>query len=69
LSEYCINNSLKEINENEYLSVLNKLAKKKWNSVTGKGINLFVKMTKTRNFLLSRGYEFELISTIMKELK
>jgi regulatory protein len=69
VSEYCINKALKEINENEYLSVLNKLAKKKWNSVTGKGINLFVKMTKTRNFLLSRGYEFELISTIMKELK
>lgn len=69
VSEYCINKGLKEINEKEYLSVLNKLAKKKWDEVKGKGVNLFVKMTKTRSFLLSRGYESELISTVLNDLK
>lgn len=69
VSEYCINKAMKEISEKEYLSVINKLAKKRWNALKGKGVNLFVKMTRTRNYLLSKGYESELISNIMKELQ
>ena len=69
VSEYCVNKAMKEIGEKEYLSVLNKLARKRWDAITGRGINLFVKMTKTRNYLLSKGYESELISKALKELQ
>lgn len=69
VSEYCISKALKEIGEKEYLSVLNKLARKRWDAVTGLGINLFVKMTRTRNYLLSKGYESEFISQALKELQ
>lgn len=69
VSEYCINKAMKEINETEYLSVLEKLAIKRWGTIKGKGVNLFVKMTNTRNYLLSKGYESELISNTMKKLQ
>lgn len=69
VSEYCIRKAMMEINEKEYLSVLNKLARKRWGAIKGKGINLFVKMSKTRTYLLSKGYEPELISEAIKELQ
>lgn len=69
VSEYCVNKAMKEIGEKEYLSVLNKLGQKKWDTVKGKGINLFVKMNRTRSYLLSKGYESELISKALKELQ
>lgn len=65
VSDYCIRKAMKELDEEEYLKTLEKLAKKKWASVTGAGINRFVKMAKTRDFLLQRGFELELISEIL----
>ena len=67
ISDYCIRKSLKEINEKEYLITLGKLAIKKWASIRGTGINQFVKMTKTRNFLLRKGYESEIIMKVLTE--
>lgn len=69
VSEYCIRNAMKEIYEKEYLFVLNKLAKKRWDATKGKGINLFVKMTRTRDYLLLKGFESELIAKVLKELQ
>lgn len=69
VSEYCVNKAMKEIGEKEYLSVLNKLGQKKWDAVKGKGINLFVKTNRTRNYLLSKGYESEFISQALKDLQ
>jgi len=68
ISEYCINKALKEINEEEYFSTLDKLAKKKWNSIKGAGTNQFVKMTKTRDFLLQKGFEPGLIQQTLSGL-
>jgi len=68
VSDYCIRKSLGELNEEEYLKTLNKLARKKWNSIKGTGINQFVKMTKTRDFLLQRGFESTLIGEVIKKL-
>ncbi len=65
VSAYCIKKAMNEIKEEEYLITLNKLAKKKWASIKGTGNNHFVKMTKTRDFLLQRGYESETISRIL----
>ena len=59
---------MEEIDENKYRQILHKLAVKRWNSIKGAGTNLFVKMTKTRNFLLLKGYEPALVSFEIKHL-
>ena len=68
VSSYCIAAAMEEIDENKYKHVLHKLAVKRWNSIKGKGTNLFVKMTRTRNFLLLKGYEPALVSFEIKHL-
>lgn len=68
VSDICIRRALLEIKEEDYLITLNKLAKKKWASIKETGINQFVKMTKTRNFLLQKGFESETISRILSRL-
>ena len=68
ISEYCINAALNEIDYNKYRETLHKLAIKRWDSIKGAGTNLFVKMTKTRDFLLLKGYEANLVSFEIKEL-
>ncbi len=69
VSVYCINLAMKQINEAEYLANLEKLAAQKWKSVKGVGVNNFVKMAKTRDYLLQKGYESELISVELEKLK
>lgn len=69
VSDYCIRKALQEINEEDYINTLNKLAKKKWASIKGTGINQFVKMTKTRNFLLQKGFESALIVEALNKIK
>jgi len=68
VSIHCITAALDEIDEHKYKQTLQKLAVKRWNSVKGEGVNLFVKMTKTRNFLLLKGYEPILVSNEIKQL-
>jgi len=68
VSEYCIRKALDEIDTEEYLKTLQRLSVKKWNSIKGTGINHFVKMTKTRTFLLQRGFESGLISEVIKKI-
>lgn len=68
VSNYCINLALNEIDEKKYKETLYKLAVKRWNSITGPGANLFVKMTKTRDFLLLKGYEQALVSNEIRTL-
>lgn len=61
VSEYCIKKALKEIEEEDYLKTLQTLAQKKWASVKGEGVNHYVKLSKTTDYLLQKGYEPELI--------
>ena len=68
ISSYCIAAAMEEIDENKYKQVLQKLAVKRWSSIKGTGTNLFVKMGKTRNFLLLKGYEPALVSFEIKQL-
>lgn len=69
VSTYCINKAMKEIDEDDYEKTLNKQAEQKWNSVTGEGVNLFVKMSKTTDYLLQKGYEPELVRGVVQILK
>jgi regulatory protein len=61
VSEYNIKKGIKEIDEADYINTLQKLTEKKWTSVKGEGVNHFVKLSKTTDYLLQKGYEPELI--------
>jgi regulatory protein len=68
ISNYCIVAALDEIDDRKYKETLHKLAVKRWNSIKGAGTNLFVKMTKTRDHLLLKGYEADLVAIEIKTL-
>ena len=68
ISSYCIAAAMEEIDENKYKQILHKLAVKRWNSIKGEGTNLYVKMTKTRDYLLLKGYESNLIAMEIRSL-
>jgi len=69
VSEYCIKKAMKEIDEDDYLKTLEKLASVKWNSVKGEGVNHFVKMSKTTDYLVQKGYEMELVRAAVARLR
>lgn len=69
ISEYCIRKALAEIDEKEYQQVLEKLAQKKWTSLKDTRINQVVKMKKTSDFLLQKGFEPEQVQSAISQLK
>jgi regulatory protein len=67
VSSYSILKAIREeIDVSDYENTLLKLMKKKWASIKGPGMTGYVKQAKTRQYLLSRGYENAVISKIMK---
>ena len=68
ISNICIIAAMEGIDDSKYKEALHKMAGKKWNAVKGAGTNLFVKMTKTRDYLLQRGYEANLVAMEIKSL-
>jgi regulatory protein len=66
ISDYCIKKAMQEIDENEYLRVLDKLSENKTNELRNEK-NKFVKQTKLKNFLLQRGFENDLVYDIVKK--
>lgn len=69
VSEYCIKKALKTIEEEPYLETLQKVAEKKWDSIKTPGTNHFVKMSKTTDYLLLKGYESDLIREVIATLQ
>jgi len=67
VSSYNIKKTLKEIDEDEYLKVLQNLTQKKWNSL--KAEQYLNRITKTTNYLLQKGYEYALINNAIKQLR
>lgn len=63
LSEYCIKKSLKQIDEEEYIKVLNKLAKEKYTSL--KSEQYLIRKKKTMDYLITKGFEMDLIRRIV----
>ena len=59
LSEYCINSALKSIDDEMYDETLRRLAAKKYSSL--KDESDLVRKKKTIDYLLQKGYEFELV--------
>jgi regulatory protein len=67
VSEYCIKKALLEINTADYLKTLYKLAESKLKLLKGEK-NIFTKKKKLQDYLLQKGFEGQLIQTVMKDL-
>jgi regulatory protein len=59
VSEYCIKKALKEIDDEEYIKLLHKLAKEKYTSL--KSEQHLVRKKKTMDYLIGKGFEMELV--------
>ena len=68
ISDYCIQKSLKEIDEQLYTATLSKLVLAKWKTLEGEK-NVFIKQRKTLDYLLQKGYELELVAGELNKLK
>lgn len=66
ISTYNIKTALKEINEEEYLNNLSSVAEKKLKLI--KEPNAFKKRNKLATFLISKGYESNLVFDLVKSL-
>ncbi len=64
ISEYSIKRSLKEINDNDYRSALKELIEKKWKTLKEK--NNLVKKNKVARYCIGRGYEPELVWSLLE---
>lgn len=69
VSTYCINKAMKELDAEDYEKTLHKLARQKWDTIKGEGVNGFVKMAKTTDYLLQKGFEPELVREAVGRLK
>ena len=68
VSDYCIKKGLKEIDEADYEKTLEKLAQEKWAAVKPE-TNVFIKLRKTQDYLMQKGYEHELIKQVLQNLQ
>jgi regulatory protein len=65
ISDYCIRKALSEIDENVYLDVLKSIVEKKMKE-NSKG-QIHIRQYKSAQYALSRGFESDLIWTVIKE--
>ncbi len=69
VSAYSIQKALREeIDSVAYETTLKKQMEKKWNALKGPGVTVYVKQSKVRQHLLSKGFENNIITKVMKEL-
>lgn len=64
VNEYFIKKALMEINEEDYINTLNKLSNHKLKTLKSEK-NIFIKKRKLQDYLLQKGYEGELVSTVL----
>lgn len=65
VSAYCIKKALRSIDEDQYIATIQKLAEKKWVTLSG---NREIKKQKVIRYLLQKGYEYQNMDTIVKVL-
>ena len=66
VSEYSIRNAMKEINEEDYLKLLEKLAEDKYASL--KSEQYLVRKKKTQDYLMQKGFEPDLITKTLTRI-
>ena len=67
VTEYCIKKALQQISEEEYLTVLKKLADEKYASL--KAEQYLVRKKKTMDFLIGKGFEIDLVRGVVEKEK
>ena len=67
VSEYCIKKALKAIDLDDYENLLNKLAEQKLQSLKSEK-NIFIKKRKLQDFLLQRGFENDLVRSVVQKI-
>lgn len=67
ISDYCIKKALNEITEEDYVKTIQKLATEKL-AILKIEKNIFIKKNKLQNYLVGKGYEFDAVGKIIKEL-
>ena len=67
VSPYCIKKALKQIDEEEYLKILQKLFEEKLKTLKSEK-NIFIKKRKLQDHLLQKGFENDLIREMMNTL-
>ena len=65
VSDYSIKKALKQIDEADYLKVLNKLAKEKYASL--KNEQYLIRKKKTIDYLIGKGFEMELVRAVVEK--
>jgi regulatory protein len=65
VSDYSIKKAMKQINEEDYLALLKKLAKEKYASV--KGEQYLVRKKKAMDYLVTKGFEMELVKMVVEK--
>ena len=65
VGDYCIKKALKQIDEEEYMKLLSKLAKKKYAAL--KSEQYLVRKKKTMDYLVGRGFEGELVRGVLEK--
>jgi regulatory protein len=66
VSDYCIKKAVKQIEEDEYLKVLEKLKEEKFAELANEESDL-IRRKKVTDYLMQKGYERNLIFSIIKE--
>lgn len=64
ITEYCIKKAMKEIDEDEYLKTLVKLMDEKLRSLKSEK-NVFTRKRKLTDYLMQKGYESDVISSVI----
>ncbi len=67
ISAYLVQKALQEIDEAEYAAVLEKLAQRKFDTLKSEK-NKFILMQKVSHYLLQKGFEHELVNTVVRQI-
>lgn len=65
VSEYSIKKAMKQIDEDEYMSVLQKLTKEKYAAL--KNEQYLIRKKKTMDYLMAKGFEAELVRSVVEK--
>lgn len=66
ISDFCIKKGLAEIDEDEYLSTIERLCERKMPDIK-KEQNAFARRAKLQRYLQQKGYEYELINDMLRK--
>ncbi len=67
VSAYCIKKALASISAEDYEKTLTKLAAEKLKTLQGE-TNIFTKKSKLQNYLVGKGYEFDLVGKVARTI-